>query len=115
MKKASYALGLMWVTLSYVPITAWYAWRRPSIIAMKEENPWYHRAWNFMWMSHYFIYQIPAFVWPFTYYSYVSINHFYMLVNYWVGYVAGGIASGITIVLFLIAFLTFTESGDLLT
>ena len=49
-------LGFIWMGLSYVPISAWYLWRRPGIRAMKDINPWYHRAWNTMWMSHYFVF-----------------------------------------------------------
>ena len=49
-------LGAIWWGLTYVPIMSWYLWRRVGIRAMMDVNPWYHRAWNTMWMSHYFVF-----------------------------------------------------------
>ena len=107
-------LGFIWMGLSYVPISAWYMWRRPGIRAMKDLNPWYHRAWNTMWMSHYFVFQLPAIIAPLSYFGNLSINQFYMFLNFWVGTVGGAIAATITTITFLIAYLTFTNTDDLL-
>ena len=56
LRTSAILLGGIWWSLTYVPIMTWYLWRRPGIRAMRFVNPWYHRAWNTMWMSHYFVF-----------------------------------------------------------
>ena len=109
MRRDNILLGIIWWTLSYVPITAWYAWRRVGIRAMMDENPWYHRAWNVMWMSHYFVFQLPAIIFPLTFLDSQVINHFYILINYWIGTLVGGVDAAVVLVFWIIAAITFTE------
>lgn len=111
MQLSNLILGIIWFMQAYFPITMWYAWRRPSIKAMNDagQNPWYFRAWNYMWMSHFFIYAVPFFIWPFTYFNVPEINMFYILVNYWVGTLLAGINASIVSVLFLMAMAGFEE------
>ena len=100
---ASVFLGSAWMLEAYLPILVWYLWRRPEIRNLKESNPWYYRAWNFMWISHYFVFQVPAIIWPFTYLGSQTVNYFYILVNYWVGTVMGGVFAAIGSLLFIFA------------
>ena len=106
MLTANIILGIIWIAQTWVPLTTWYAWRRPAIRAAREVNWAYHLAWNFMWMSHWFIYQIPAIVFPFTFFHNQTVNHFYILVNHWIGQVIAGIAVVITEALFFLALVT---------
>ena len=56
LRNANIMLGAIYWGLSYVPIMTWYLWRRPNIRASMDINPWYNRAWNVMWMLHYFVF-----------------------------------------------------------
>ena len=114
MATSSLVLGLIWITQAYLPITMWYALRRVNIKAMNDagQNPWYFRAWNWMWMSHFFIYAVPVFVWPFTYFNIPEINMFYIMVNYWVGTIIAGINAIIVSVLFLMAMASFEDVAE---
>ena len=112
MRMQNVAIGIIWLSLSYVPITAWYGWRRVGIRQMRTENKWYHIAWNVMWMSHYFIFQLPAIVFPLTFLGSQTINHFYILLNYYVGTIVGGVAAATTVVFFIIAAFTYTAPAD---
>lgn len=109
MKAKSYVLGTLWWALAYVPIIAWYTWRRVGVRAMMEVNSWYHLAWNFMWMSHYFVFQLPAIIWPLTYLGSQTVNHFYILINFWIGTIGGGAIASIATVLWIVAAMTYEE------
>jgi len=112
MRTAHIILGSIWWTLAYLPITLWYTWRREGIREDKDENTWYHWTWNFMWMSHYFVYQLPAIIFPFTFFGSLSVNQFYILVNYWIGLFGGGIIAAITTVAFIITLATHTDTSN---
>ena len=103
MMAANVILGIIWWAQTWVPITAWYAWQRPAIRAARATNWAYHLAWNFMWMSHFFIYQLPAIIFPFTFFHIITVNQMYILVNHWIGKVVGGMAVIGTEVLFALA------------
>ena len=108
LRRANQILTIIWWAEAYVPIFTWYLWRRPGIRAMMDTNSWYHRAWNTMWMSHYFVFQLPAIIALLTFLGNQSINHFAIFLNYWVGTVIGGITAIITTLTFFIALSTFT-------
>ena len=113
LRTSSILLGAIWWGLSYAPIMTWYLWRRPGIRAEMDVNPWYHRAWNVMWMSHYFVFQLPAIIAPLTYFGSQSINDMYIFINYWVGTMMGGVVAAYTTLMFNIALATFTEVDGL--
>ena len=106
-------LTSIWWGLSYAPILTWYLWRRPGIREMMDKNSWYHRAWNTMWMTHYFVFQLPAIVSLMTFLGNQSINHFAILLNFWVGTVVGGFTAAVTTIMFVIALATYSQVGDL--
>ena len=112
---ANHILGAIWVLHAWLPITLWYTWRRPNIRAYRTVNPWYYTAWNFMWMSHYFVFGLPAIVWPFSYFGSQTVNNFYMLVNYYVGTIVGGGIALASAIFFIFALVDFTAVGNLLT
>ena len=68
-----------------------------------------------MWMSHYFVFGLPAVVWPFTYFGSQTVNNFYMLVNYYVGTIVGGSIALASVLLFISALFDFTAVGKLIT
>ena len=112
---ASIIIGVIWVALTYVPIMTWYLWRRPGIreMMLQDINKDYYNAFNFMWKSHYFVFQLPAIVFPLTFLGSQTVNHFYMLLNYWVGTVLGGIIALISTLLWIVALIRYTPYGDL--
>jgi hypothetical protein len=112
MLTAHIILGSIWWTLAYLPITLWYTWRREGIREDMETNSWYHWTWNFMWMSHYFVFQLPAIIFPFTFFGSQAVNHFYILVNYWIGLIGGGIVAAIVTVAFIITLATHTDTDN---
>ena len=114
MAGANIIIGIIWVALTYVPIITWYTWRRPGIREMMDINPAYYTAFNFMWKSHYFVFQLPALVFPLTFVAKsLTVNHFYILINYWIGTVLGGIIASVSTLLWIIALIRYTPYGDL--
>ena len=66
-----------------------------------------------MWMTHYFVFQLPAIVSLMTFLGNQSINHFAILLNFWVGTVVGGFTAAVTTIMFVIALATYSQVGDL--
>ena len=109
MRISNIILGSIWWLEAYLPIIMWYALRRTGIRAMKDTNAWYYRAWNYMWMSHYFIYQLSAIVFPFTFFGSTVVNDFYILINYWISTVVGGGNTLVVFILFLMGMSSYTQ------
>lgn len=68
-----------------------------------------------MWMTHYFVFQLPAIVGLMTFLGNQSINHFAIFLNFWVGTVVGGFTATVTTIMFVIALATYSPVGNLLT
>ena len=114
MRLANLMLSMIWWFESYLPIMVWYLWRRPNIreMMLSGTNLSYHFAFNFMWKAHYFVFQIPAIVSIFTAFGSQTVNHFYILLNFWVGVVLGGFVVFLNFLFWLIALVQFVPYGD---
>lgn len=66
-----------------------------------------------MWMSHYFVFQLPAILAPLGVFGNLSINQMYIFINYWVGTIIGAFAAIYTVMMFLVAIVTFTDVDGL--
>ena len=109
MRLKNIGIGIIWVCLAYFPAIAWYVSRRNGSSAVMASNRWYNLGWQFMWISHYLVFQLPAIVFPLTLLGSQTINQFYILVNYWLGTLAGGVVASITALFWLVAIFTYTS------
>lgn len=96
-------LGMSWWLVAYLPIIFWFAWRRTNVLANKSTNKAYYVTWQFMWIAHYAVFQFPALVFPFTFFGSQTVNHFYMLMNWWMGLIGGSAVAAVTLIMFIIA------------
>ena len=101
--------GAIWVALAYFPLIFWYSWRYKAITKNKDQNTWYFWTWNFMMLSHSFVFSVPALLFPFTFFNNLIVNRFYILTSYWVGLIAGGFITSITTLLFIVTLATHTD------
>lgn len=62
----SIVVGLYYTFNAFVPIIAWYGFRRVGVRAMSD-NTFYKIAWYSMYALHFFIFTPMAFIWPMTY------------------------------------------------
>lgn len=113
MRNSAIALGLVIMFQAYTPLIVWYSGRRTDIQALKATNESYYKAWNFLWISHFLVYQLPALLFPFTFLHSQTVNDFYMLINYWVATWLGFSTTMTNTLLFLIALIKFEDEPDL--
>ena len=96
-------LGLTWWLAAYLPIIFWFGWRKTKTLAYKSTNKVYYFTWQAMWIAHYAVFQFPALVFPFTFLGSQTVNHFYMLMNFWMGLIGGGVVVSLVMISFVVA------------
>lgn len=96
-------LGTSWWLIAYLPIVFWFAWRRKLTLENKTTNKVYYFTWQFMWMAHYAVFQFPALIFPFTFLGSQTVNHFYMLMIWWMGLIGGGTVASVVVISFVVA------------
>ena len=107
-KIISIVVGLYYTFNAFVPIVAWYAWRRVGVRAMSE-NSFYKLAWYSMYSLHFFVFTPMAFLWPMTYSGVSVVVNFYDLANWWLGSVAASLVYVLVAIMWLIAAVTYTD------
>lgn len=99
----SLILGVIIILEAFLPLLMWSLLRSTDIEAAFDLNPWYTRAWKWMYMSHYFVFGLAALLWPFTFLGSQVVNDFFMLENFFVTTILGFIFVTINLILFLMA------------
>ena len=87
----SLAIGIYYTFNAFMPIIAWYGWRKDDILNLAE-NKIYKLSWYMMYASHFFIFLPMAVLWPFTYFGSSVVVNFYNIANLYLGsYGAAGV------------------------
>ena len=105
-------VGLYYTFNAFVPIFAWYMFRRVDILAMTE-NTFYKLAWYSMYALHFFVFTPMALVWSMTYLNVAVVIYFYDLANWYLGTVAAGFVYGYVAIMWTLAALTYTETSTI--
>jgi len=90
-----------------LPFLTWQFLRSEDIEKAFVSNPWYTRAWKWMYISHYLIFGLGSVLWPFTYLNSQVVNDFYILENFWVSLILGTVFVTINTVLFMMAYASY--------
>ena len=85
----SLAVGLYYTMNAFMPIIAWYGWRREPIKSMTT-NKLYSIAWYMLYASHFIVFLPMSILWPFTYLGSSVVVEFYDLANTMIGTIGGG-------------------------
>ena len=105
----SYVVGIYYFFNAFLPLLAWYGWRRVPTRSM-DNNSMYFAAWYTLFPLHWFVFVPMAILWPMTYLGEAVIVDFYDIANWWLGSVlAGGVYSFVAFMWFL-AYLFYEES-----
>lgn len=86
----SIMVGLYYTFNAFVPIIAWYGWRRVDILAM-DGNTFYKMAWYSLYPLHFFVFLPMALIWPMTYTGQSVVINFYDIAHVFLGTVAAGV------------------------
>ena len=106
----SIVVGLYYTFNAFVPIIAWYGWRRPDILAMTN-NTFYKVAWYSLYPLHFIVFTPMAFLWPMTYSGVSVVVNFYDLANWWLGSVVAGFVYIYIASMFALAALGYEETS----
>lgn len=103
--------GVIWVLYAYAPMTYWYSWRtsRKAIIRDKDENSWYFWTMNILVYGHFLVFNLPAFLFPFTFLDNLTVNRFYIIVSYWIGSMLGSAVYAVVTFMFLLTLVTHND------
>ena len=102
----SVAVGFYYTLNAFIPIIAWYGWRKTDILAMTN-NSLYKFAWYTLYPLHWLVFTPMALLWPFTYIGSATIVEFYDLANWWLGSVTGGVVYALVALTWLLAALFY--------
>ena len=64
---------------------------------------------NLLVYSHFLVFTIPTFLFPFTFLDNLTVNRFYILVSYWVGSELGGAVYTFISLMFILTLATHTD------
>ena len=105
----SVAIGLYYCFNAFLPIIAWYGWRKDAILGMSN-NIMYKAAWYTLYPLHWFVFTPMAILWPFTYTGSSLVLEFYNLANLYLGsFVAVGVYALVAF-MWLLATLFYKQS-----
>mmetsp|Transcript_29189 Transcript_29189/g.38859 ORF Transcript_29189/g.38859 Transcript_29189/m.38859 type:complete len:178 (+) Transcript_29189:796-1329(+) len=108
---ASLIYGTILACEGFLPLLVWYLFRDTGIRSIKDGNGWYYRAWWLMYVSHYFVFGLPATLWPFTYFGSQAVNDMYILLSYFLVTLAGLAVVSLNTALFTLAYLTYDTNA----
>ena len=108
----SIMVGLYYTFNAFVPILAWYGWRRVDILAM-DGNTFYKIAWYSLYALHFIVFTPMAFIWPMTYSGIAVVVEFYDLANWYLGSVAAGVVYSYVSLMWIFAAFFYSDTDSL--
>lgn len=105
----SIGVGLYYSLNAFLPIIAWYGWRKYDILDMSK-NKFYKAAWYTLYPLHWFAFTPMAFLWPFTYAGSSIVLDFYDIATWHLGTRLAIIIYGTVSFMWLLAFLFYSET-----